>query len=95
MPKLLKGRKMSENVINYIFYIIVGVVGWVVKKLDESHKELKANDAEIWRKVAEIELVAARDYPTRAELKGYFDKLEQNLHNFDQKLEHLADRLIK
>jgi len=34
-------------------------------------------------------------HPTRAELKGYFDRLEQNLHNFDQKLEHLADRLTK
>lgn len=95
MPKLLKGRKMSENVIDYIFYIVVGVIGWVVKKLDDSHKDLKASDAAICKKVAEIELVAAREYPTRAELKGYFDKLEQNLHNFDQKLERLSDRLIK
>ena len=53
------------------------------------------DDAAICKKVAEIELVAAREYPTRAELKGYFDKLEQNLHNFDQKLERLSDRLIK
>lgn len=95
MPKLLKGHKMSENVIDYIFYIVVGVIGWVVKKLDDSHKDLKSSDAAICRKVAEIELVAAREYATRAELKGYFDRLEQNLHNFDQKLEHLADRLIK
>lgn len=95
MPKLLKGHKMSENVIDYIFYIVVGVIGWVVKKLDDSHKDLKASDAAICKKVAEIELVSAREYPTRAELKGYFDKLEQNLHNFDQKLERLSDRLIK
>ncbi len=86
---------MSEHALDYVFGIILAVIGWFVRKLDESHKELKANDAAICRKVAEIELVAAREYPTRAELKGYFDKLEQNLHNFDQKLERLSDRLIK
>ncbi len=86
---------MTEYALDYIFGIALAVISWFLRKLDESHKELKANDAAICRKVAEIELVAAREYPTRAELKGYFDKLEQNLHNFDQKLEHLADRLIK
>lgn len=86
---------MTENALDYIFGIALAVMSWFLRKLDESHKELKANDAAIWRKVAEVELVAARDYPTRAELKGYFDKLEQKLHDFDQKLEHLADRLIK
>lgn len=86
---------MTEHALDYIFGIALAVMSWFLRKLDESHKELKANDAAICRKVAEIELVAAREYPTRAELKGYFDKLEQNLHNFDQKLERLADRLIK
>lgn len=86
---------MTENALDYIFGIALAVMSWFLRKLDESHKELKANDAAIWRKVAEIELVAAREYPTRAELKVYFDKLEQKLHDFDQKLEHLADRLIK
>lgn len=86
---------MTENALDYIFGIALAVMSWFLRKLDESHKELKANDAAICRKVAEIELVAAREYPTRAELKGYFDKLEQNLHNFDQKLERLSDRLIK
>lgn len=86
---------MTEHALDYIFGIALAVMSWFLRKLDESHKELKANDAAICRKVAEIELVAAREYPTRAELKGYFDKLEQNLHNFDQKLERLSDRLIK
>ena len=86
---------MTENALDYIFGIALAVMSWFLRKLDESHKELKANDAAICRKVAEIELVAAREYPTRAELKGYFDKLEQKLHDFDQKLEHLSDRLIK
>ena len=86
---------MTEYALDYIFGIAIAVISWFLRKLDESHKELKANDAAICRKVAEIELVAAREYPTRAELKGYFDKLEQKLHDFDQKLEHLADRLIK
>ena len=86
---------MTENALDYIFGVALAVISWFLRKLDESHKELKANDAAICRKVAEIELVAAREYPTRAELKGYFDKLEQNLHNFDQKLERLSDRLIK
>jgi len=86
---------MSEHALDYIFGIALAVISWFIRKLDESHKELKANDAAICKKVAEIELVAAREYPTRAELKGYFDRLEQNLHNFDQKLEHLADRLTK
>ena len=86
---------MTEHALDYIFGVALAVMSWFLRKLDESHKELKANDAAICRKVAEIELVAAREYPTRAELKGYFDKLEQNLHNFDQKLERLSDRLIK
>lgn len=86
---------MTEHALDYIFGVALAVISWFLRKLDESHKELKANDAAIWKKVAEIELVAVRDYPTRAELKGYFDKIERNLHNFDQKLEHLADRLIK
>ena len=86
---------MTENALDYIFGIALAVISWFLRKLDESHKELKANDAAICRKVAEIELVAAREYPTRAELKGYFDKLEQNLHDFDKKLERLSDRLIK
>ena len=86
---------MTENALDYIFGIALAVMSWFLRKLDESHKELKANDAAICRKVAEIELVAAREYPTRAELKGYFDKLEQNLHDFDKKLERLSDRLIK
>ena len=76
---------MSENVIDYIFYIVVGVIGWVVKKLDDSHKDLKSSDAAICKKVAEIELVAAREYPTRAELKGYFDKLADEVDNFLKK----------
>lgn len=86
---------MTENALDYIFGIALAVMSWFLRKLDESHKELKANDAAICRKVAEIELAAAREYPTRAELKGYFDKLEQNLHDFDQKLERLSNRLIK
>lgn len=86
---------MTEHALDYIFGIAIAVISWFLRKLDESHKELKANDAAICRKVAEIELVAAREYPTRAELKGYFDKLEQKLHDFDQKLERLSDRLIK
>lgn len=86
---------MTEHALDYIFGIALAVMSWFLRKLDESHKELKANDAAICRKVAEIELVAAREYPTRAELKGYFDKLEQNLHDFDKKLERLSDRLIK
>ena len=86
---------MTEHALDYIFAVALAVISWFLRKLDESHKELKANDAAICRKVAEIELVAAREYPTRAELKGYFDKLEQNLHDFDQKLERLSDRLIK
>ena len=86
---------MTEYALDYIFGIALAVISWFLRKLDESHKELKANDAAICRKVAEIELVAAREYPTRAELKGYFDKLEQNLHDFDKKLERLSDRLIK
>ena len=86
---------MTEQALNYIFGVALAVISWFLRKLDESHKELKANDAAICRKVAEIELVAAREYPTRAELKGYFDKLEQKLHDFDQKLERLSDRLIK
>jgi len=86
---------MTENALDYIFGIALAVMSWFLRKLDESHKELKANDAAICRKVAEIELVTAREYPTRAELKGYFDKLEQNLHDFDKKLERLSDRLIK
>ena len=94
MPRS-RDRTMTEHALDYIFGIALAVMSWFLRKLDESHKELKANDAAICRKVAEIELVAAREYPTRAELKGYFDKLEQNLHNFDQKLERLSDRLIK
>jgi hypothetical protein len=86
---------MTENALDYIFGIALAVISWFLRKLDESHKELKANDSAICRKVAEIELVSAREYPTRAELKGYFDKLEQKLHDFDQKLERLSDRLIK
>ena len=86
---------MTEQALDYIFGVALAVMSWFLRKLDESHKELKANDAAICHKVAEIELVAAREYPTRAELKGYFDKLEQNLHDFDQKLERLSDRLIK
>lgn len=94
MPRS-RGRTMTEHALDYIFGIALAVMSWFLRKLDESHKELKANDAAICRKVAEIELVAAREYPTRAELKGYFDKLEQNLHDFDKKLERLSDRLIK
>lgn len=94
MPRS-RDRTMTEHALHYIFGIAIAVISWFLRKLDESHKELKANDAAICRKVAEIELVAAREYPTRAELKGYFDKLEQKLHDFDQKLERLSDRLIK
>jgi len=86
---------MTENALDYILGIALAVISWFLRKLDESHKELKANDEAICRKVAEIELLSAREYPTRAELKGYFDKLEQKLHDFDQKLERLSDRSIK
>ena len=94
MPRS-RDRTMTEHALDYIFGIAIAVMSWFLRKLDESHKDLKSSDAAICKKVAEIELVAAREYPTRAELKGYFDKLEQNLHNFDQKLERLSDRLIK
>ena len=83
---------MSHEILYSIITFVGGIIGWLLKALWNSVKELQEADEEIIAKVNAIEVLVAGEYVRRDELRHEFNKLFSMLESIDHKLDRKADK---
>lgn len=86
-----------RNVMNQeLFNISVGVagalMGWWLKVIWESLKELQAQDQKLAEKVGKIEVLVAGDYVKREEFDRVMVRLFDKLDHIELKIDGKADK---
>lgn len=77
---------------NLTVAIAGGAVGWVVRLLWDSNKEMHASQKELTDKVSAVELLVAGKYITRHELGLVIGRLEGKLDQIFSKLDQKVDK---
>lgn len=74
-----------------LFNIVLGafsaLVGWQMRNLYQSLKELSAADKELILKVSSLEVLVAGQYVTRSEFNNKIDAFFEKLDSIDTKLD--------
>jgi hypothetical protein len=68
------------------------VLGFLLHAVWEATKDLQRADAELTKRVSEIEVLVAGNYVTRQEFDRVIDKLFNKLDNIEMKLDKKADK---
>ena len=68
------------------------VLGFLLHAVWEATKDLQRADAELTKRVSEIEVLVAGNYVTRQEFDRVIDKLFNKLDNIKMKLDKKADK---
>lgn len=77
---------------NWILTGFSAVLGFLLHAVWEATKELQRADAELAKRVGEIEVLVAGNYVTRQEFERAIDKLFSKLDAIEMKLDKKADR---
>lgn len=79
-----------------LFEVVIGAInlllGWLIRILWESNRDLKQADMALADKVQKIEILVAGDYITRHEVDTKYDALFAKLDRIEDKLSRKADR---
>lgn len=81
-----------QELYNWILTGLSGVLGFLLHAVWEATKELQRADAELAKRVGEIEVLVAGNYVTRQEFERAIDKLFLKLEAIEMKLDKKADR---
>lgn len=80
-----------QIIVNVLFGIVSGALGWLLKVVWDSLSRLQKADQELAAKVASIEVLVAGNYVTRAEwreeLGGLHSKLDRVLEALNKKVD--------
>lgn len=77
---------------NWILTGFSAVLGFLLHAVWEATKDLQRADAELTKRVSEIEVLVAGNYITRQEFDRVIDKLFNKLDNIELKLDKKADK---
>ncbi|MHB1176059.1 MAG: hypothetical protein ACYCZJ_13150 [Sulfuriferula sp.] len=80
----------------HLFEIVIGAInlllGWLIRILWESNRDLKQADMDLADKVQKIEILVAGDYIKRHEVDAKYDALFAKLDRIEDKLSRKVDR---
>ena len=83
---------MDPHFIDYVFYVVTGIIGWLVKGLQDRMATLRAADEALVAKVQAIELLVIGHYVTRPEFEKLSEALFAKLDRIESKLDRKADK---
>ncbi|CAB5151802.1 hypothetical protein UFOVP148_64 [uncultured Caudovirales phage] len=82
---------MDQSLLNWAFGLINIILGFFLKALWDSYKDLKRTDKELADKVGQMEVLVAGQYVKRDDFQGVtnqiFSKLDKILDKLDQKVD--------
>lgn len=82
---------MDQSLLNWAFGLINLILGFFLKALWDSYKDLKKTDKELADKVGEMEVLVAGQYVKRDDFQTVtnqiFNKLDKILDKLDQKMD--------
>ena len=80
---------MDQSVLNWFFGILNLIIGFFIKGMWDSYKDLKLTDSQLAEKVNSIEILVAGQYVKREEFvhvtNQIFSKLDKILDKVEQK----------
>ena len=77
---------------NWILTGFSAVLGFLLHSVWEAVKDLQKADAELTKRVGEIEVLVAGNYVTRQEFTNTVDALFRKLDKIEEKIDKKADR---
>lgn len=77
---------------NWALTGLSGLLGFLLHAVWQATKDLQRADAELTKRVSEIEVLVAGNYVTRQEFDRVIDKLFAKLDAIDFKLDKKADK---
>ena len=83
---------MDQTFINWIVGLSGIVIGFFLKAIHESIKELRDADKEMDRRISEVEVLVAGNYVTTTELDKVVAALFKKLDSIDTKLDLKANK---
>lgn len=83
---------MEQSFLNWAFGIGNVVIGFVLKVIWDSHKELKKTDSNLAEKVNSIEVLVAGQYVKRDDFDRVANAIFVKLDKISDKLDMKADR---
>jgi predicted phosphodiesterase len=83
---------MSQDLINFLIAVLGVGLGWWMKMLSDTHKDLRAEDERISEKVQKIEVLVVGDYMRREELAKLMDALFAKLDRIESKVDNKVNR---
>lgn len=83
---------MDQNVINWTMAGFGGLIGFFLKAIWDSVKDLQVADKELSEKVASIEVLVAGDYVRKADMSDMQKALFNKLDRIEEKLDKKVDK---
>ena len=77
---------------NWALTGLSGLLGFLLHAVWQATKDLQRADAELTKRVSEIEVLVAGNYVTRQEFDRVIDKLFAKLDHIEMKLDKKVDR---
>ena len=77
---------------NWILTGFSAIIGFLLHSVWEAVKDLQKADAELTKRVSEIEVLVAGNYVTRQEFSNTVDALFRKLDKIEEKIDKKADR---
>lgn len=81
-----------QSAFNTLLIVFSGLVGWLLRTLYSSMKDLTAADKELTDKVQAIEVLVAGHYPTRTEFESKIDAVFRKLDSIESKIDRKVDK---
>ena len=83
---------LNQDFINAVIGIVGAGLGWWMKTMWESLRELQRADAQLVEKVSAIEVLVAGQYVRRDEVEKLFSAVFRKLDRIEDKLSGKADK---
>jgi len=83
---------VEQTVVNTLFGLVSALLGWGLKVIWDSLRQLQETDKELADKVSQIEVLVAGRYVTREEFTSVVNRLFQRLDLVLEALSHKEDR---
>lgn len=83
---------MTESYIHSLITVAVGVVGYILKILWDSVKDLQRDDENLLNKLNDLQVAIASDYAKREELRAEFKMFREMLERIERKLDQKVDK---
>lgn len=77
---------------NWALTGLSGLLGFLLHAVWQATKDLQRADAELTKRVSEIEVLVAGNYVTRQEFDRVIDKLFAKLDHIEMKIDKKADK---